>query len=181
MKLALLLCAAAVPALAQQTFDFKSLDKLGENAKETTNITLEGDTLKLANSFLGNDNPSLQSIVKNLKGIYVRNFEYAQTGQYAAAGLAPVRAYVASLHWSKILDVKETSETTEIYIDAKPNNRLGGLALISAEPKEVTVIFISGDMDLNDVGKLSGNLGIPDMKLDHGGRKLPEKPDSKKE
>ena len=44
MKTALILFAAAIPAFAQQSFDFKSLDKLGANATESTNITLEGES-----------------------------------------------------------------------------------------------------------------------------------------
>ena len=53
MKTSWILFAAAIPAFAQQNFDFKQLDKLGANATESTNITLEGDTLKLATSFMG--------------------------------------------------------------------------------------------------------------------------------
>ena len=28
---------------------------------------------------------------------------------------------------------------------------------------EVNVVFINGALDMNDIGKLSGNLGIPDL------------------
>jgi hypothetical protein len=167
MKIGLLLIAAAIPALAQQKFDFKSLDKLGANATESTNIGLEGDTLKLATSLLGDD----KSPFRSLTGVYVRSFEYAKTGQYKDADLEPVRAYIRSLQWNKIVDVKESGEKTEIYLQALPNNRLGGLAIVSAEAKEVTVVFISGNMDIADLGKLSGNLGLPDMTVLHGGSK----------
>ncbi len=167
MKIAFLLLAAAIPALAQQKFDFKSLDTLGANAKESTNIGLEGDTLKLATSFLGDD----KSAFRNLTGVYVRAFEYAKAGQYKDADLEPVRAYIRSLQWTKIVDVKESGEKTEIYLQALPNNRLGGLAIVSAEEKEVTVVFISGSMDMADLGKLRGDLGLPDMTISHGGKK----------
>jgi hypothetical protein len=166
MKTALILFAAAIPAFAQQNFDFKSLDKLGANATESTNITLEGDALKLATSFLGDDNSSF----RNLTGVYVRSFEFAKAGQYKEADLAPLRAYLKTLQWTKVVDVKETDETSEIYVHALPNNKLGGLAIVSAESKEVTVVFIAGSLNISDVGKLSG-LGIPDIKLEHGGAK----------
>src|SRR5580658_1895492 len=173
MLLAAAIPAAVIPALAQQSFDFKSLDKLGANASESTNITLEGDTLKLATSFLGGDSGPF----KNLTGVYVRSFEFAKPGQYNEADLAPLRAYLKTLQWSKIVDVKETEETSEIYLKSLPNNKLGGLAIISAEPKEVTVVFISGVLNMSDVGKLSG-LGIPDILYDHGAKKSD---DSKKD
>jgi hypothetical protein len=172
MKMALVLFAAAIAAFAQQNFDFKLLDKLGANASGKTNVTLEGDTLKLATSFLGGDNGPL----RNLTGVYVRSFEYAKLGQYNEADLAPLRAYLKTLQWSKIIDTKEADESSEIYLQPLPGNKFGGLAIVSAEPKEVTVVFISGVMNMSDLGKLSG-LGIPDLKLE-GGKKSD---DSKKD
>jgi len=166
MKTSWILFAAAIPAFAQQNFDFKQLDKLGANATGSTNITLEGDTLKLATSFLGDDIGSL----KNLTGVYVRSFEFAKPGQYKETDLASLRAYLKILQWTKIVDVKETDESSEIYLQPLPNNKFGGFAILSVEPKEVTVVFITGAVNLSDLGKLGG-LGIPDMKLEHGGKK----------
>ena len=53
MKTTLILFAATFSAFAQQSFDFKLLDKLGANAKESTNITLDGNTLKMATNLIG--------------------------------------------------------------------------------------------------------------------------------
>lgn len=174
MKMTWIMIAAAMPALAQQNFDFKSLDKIGANATESTNITLEGDTLKLATSMFGGDTGPL----KNLTGVYVRSFEFDKTGQYKDSDLAPLRAYVASLKWNKIIDTKEADERSEIYVKTLPDNKLGGLAIISAEPKEVAVVFISGSLNMSDIPKLSGNLGIPNLLYEHGGKKSD---DSKKD
>jgi hypothetical protein len=88
MRTVLILFAAVIPAFAQQNFDFKLLDKLGAKATASTNITLDGDTLKLASNFLGDDKDSVKSLVKNLKGIFIRTFEFAQPGQYDPAGLS---------------------------------------------------------------------------------------------
>jgi hypothetical protein len=157
---------ALIPAFAQQHFDFKSLDKLGANATESTNVTLEGDTLKLATSFLGGD----QGPFRKLTGVYVRSFEFARPGQYKEADLAPLRAYLKSLKWAKIVDVKGTEETSEVYLQPLSNGQLGGLAVVSAESKEVTVVFISGVFNMSDLGKLD-SLGIPDLQLNQDGKK----------
>jgi hypothetical protein len=164
MKSALILMAAAIPALAQQNFDFKLLDKLGANAKGSANITLDGNLLKMAANLMGNGEDSIKSLIRGLTGVYVRSYQFEKPGQYVEADLEPLRAYLRSGQWSKIVDVKEaTKEASEIYIQALPNDRLGGLVIISAEAREVSVIFISGVMNASDVAKLSGNLGIPDL------------------
>jgi hypothetical protein len=180
MKKTLLLLAFALPAFAQLTFDFNTLDKLGAKAKDSTNISLEGDTLKLAANFLQSDNAALKPIVENLKGVYVRSYEFEQDSQYADADLEPLRAYIKTLQWTKIVDVKENKETTEIYMKPLPNNRLGGLAIIDAEPKEVNVIYITGDLSMSDLTKLGGNFGIPDMKLLHDEKKSTKKSTDKR-
>jgi hypothetical protein len=164
MKSALILMATAIPALAQQNFDFKLLDKLGANAKGSTNITLDANMLKLAAGLMGAGGDSIKSLIRGLTGVYIRSYEFDRPGQYAEADLEPLRAYLRSGQWSKIVDVKEASkEASEIYVQALPNDQLGGLVVISAESKEVSVIFISGVMNASDVAKLSGNLGIPDL------------------
>ena len=162
-----ILFAAALPALAQQpSFDFKSLDKLGANAKESTSINLEGDALKAATAFFGDK-------LRNLTGIYVHNYEFALKGQYSAQDIDPLRAYVRSLNWTKIIDSKEEEESSEIYIKPLPDGKISGLAVLVAEPKELTVVFIQGTIDLTDLKDLR-KLGVPNIKLDHGGK--PETP-----
>jgi hypothetical protein len=163
MKLTWILFAAALPVLAQQPgFDFKSLDKLGANAKDATSINLEGDALKAATGFFGDK-------LRNLTGVYVHSYEFAKTGQYNVQDLEPVRAYLRTLNWTKIVESKEDDETSEIYMKPLPNGKIAGLAVVVAEPKEVTVVFVSGEIDPADLNNL-GNLGIPNIQLDHGGR-----------
>ncbi|HVV45502.1 MAG TPA: DUF4252 domain-containing protein, partial [Bryobacteraceae bacterium] len=120
MKKAVLLFAAAVAALAQHDFDFKALDKLGANATSSTNVTLDANMLKLAGNFLDSGDTDLKSVVKNLKGVYVRSYEFDKAGQYKESDLAPVRDYIRKLQWPKIVDVKEADETTEIYLQPLP-------------------------------------------------------------
>lgn len=163
MKTALILLTAVIPALGQQNFDFKTLDKLGEKAKGSTNIALDSNMLRLAANFLGDGENEIKSLVNNLKGIYVRSYEFEKPGQYNEADLAPLRAYVKSLQWTKIVDVREEKETSEIYALALPNDRLGGLAIISSEPTELTVVFINGTLNPGDIEKLEGQFGIPDL------------------
>jgi Domain of unknown function (DUF4252) len=163
-KTLILLAAAVLPAVAAPNFDFKLLDKLAANAKDSTNITLEGPVLKMALGLLGSDKnaDSVKSLVSRLNGIYVRSFEYDAPGRYNAADLEPLRTYLDAGHWTKIVDTKEGKEVSSIYVLPLAGDQFGGLAVISAEEKEVSVILIDGQVSMNDLGKLGG-LGIPDM------------------
>jgi hypothetical protein len=157
-----------VPASFAQDFDFKTLDKLGAAAKNSTNVTLKADTLKLAAEFLGSDDDkdaaAIKSLVANLKGIYVRAFEFEKPGQYAEADLAPLRAFLKQPQWESVVDIREDKNLMQVYILPAPNNKLGGVAIVSTEPTSVTVVYIKGTMEMSDIEKLSGSMGIPDIK-----------------
>lgn len=177
MKKILFWLALTLPLAAQEGFDFRTLDKLGANAKNKTSITLDGNMLKMAAGFLGDDKDadSLKPLVDSLKGVYIRSYEFAREGQYNEADLAPLRAYLKQAPWNRIVESREDNQASEIYLQPLPNNRLGGVAIIAAEAREVTVVYISGNLSQEDIAKLSGNLGIPDFKRELKGKKSPSK------
>ena len=169
----------ALPALlvsmaaAQEGFDFKTLDKLGANSKNKINITLDGDMLKLAAGFLGTgtEMDTLKPLVQSLTGISIRSFEFDKEDQYNEADLEPFRAYLKQGHWNRIVEAREGKGYSEIYLQPLSERRLGGVAIISAEAKGVTIVYISGNLNQEDLAKLSGTMGIPDIKMQLKGKK----------
>jgi hypothetical protein len=164
-----LMLAFALIAAGQQPFDFRSLDKLDALTEHKTKVTLDGDLLKLAARFLGasddKDAAAIKSLVNNLKGVYVRSYEFDKAGQYNPADLEPLRSYLKQQQWAKIVETQDGKDYSEVYIQPLPNDRFGGVAIISAEARELTVVYISGVMNLSDLDKLQGNMGIPDIDL----------------
>jgi hypothetical protein len=168
--------------VAQEGFDFKTLDKLGVNSTNKTDITLNSDMLKLASGFLGSgaEADSLKPLVESLKGVYVRTFEFDKEGQYNEADLEPLRTYLRQGQWNRIVESREGKALSEIYLQPLPNNRLGGVAIISAEAKEVTIVYISGNLKQEDIQKLSGTMGIPDIRKQLDRKKTTDKSDKGK-
>jgi hypothetical protein len=152
------------PVLLAQDFDFKMLDKLSEHAKSSTNISLDEDSLVMVSKIFasqhGKDGEQLQSILKNLNGIYIRSYDFDKPGQYSEAELAPLRAYLKRPGWKPVLDVHEDKEWTQIYLLTLAGNKMGGMALVSTEPTSLTVVYINGELDLADLQKLSDDMGL---------------------
>lgn len=173
-----ILVLAALMAVSGQNFDFSSLDKLAKKAKESNVITLEGNQLKTASQFLSmggdEDSKKVQSLVDKLKGVYVRNYEFSEEGQYKDSDLNEVRDQLHGQGWSRIIESREAKEHDEIYIRSG-NQEMRGIAIVSAEPKEVTVVVIQGPIDLQNLGELSGTLGIPNLQQKHRGSQSPAK------
>lgn len=54
--------------------------------------------------------------------------------------------------------------------------RIDGLAILSFEPKELTVINIVGSVDLDKLRRLEGQFGVPDLELERDSKPQPKKP-----
>lgn len=132
---------AMLASASAQTLDL-NLDALAAKAQDKAEITLEGPLLVQALQMAPD---KVKGAIANVTRVVVRHYEFAQTGQYADTDLDAVRKQVSS--WSHLLSVKEEHESTEIYMlsqDSKP----AGFLLISAEPKELTVVHVVGSIDL---------------------------------
>lgn len=169
LAVGLALLCLAVPARGQNPrLNLERLEKLSSKAVEVTNVTLDGDMLQLAAKFLDMDHEDedaaqAKQIVKKLKGIYVKSFEFEERNQYSAADVEEIRAQLAAPGWNKIVESrsKRNNENDEIYFFKDANNNIGGIAVLVAEPKELTVVNIVGPVDMDKLSALSGKFGIP--------------------
>jgi hypothetical protein len=173
---ATLVCALSLAGLAQNArLELKNLEKLNSKASEVNEVTLDSDMLQMASKFIDMDHDAdakeLKEMVKGLKGIYIKNFEFDEPNQYSSADVDAIRTQLAGPGWSKVVESrsKRQSETDEIYI-MKVGDKVAGVAILVAEPKELTVVNIVGFIDIDKLGELEGHFGIPDEHGSHSGR-----------
>jgi hypothetical protein len=143
------------------------LDKLASKASQTANVTLEGPMLKLAAQSMQEKASKSKSekkqmaagLLERLKGIYVRNFEFAKPGEYSKADLDSVMSQLQSGGWKPMVHVEEkkSGETTGIYV-MEEGGEVVGMAIVAAEPKELTVVNLVGPIDFSQLGSM-GSLG----------------------
>ena len=161
--LALLVVIAAVPASAQRlNLDFPGL---ADKAVETVDITLDGDLLRMASKFLDSHDPDqrdARDIISKLEGIYVRSYEFDREGEYDRGIIARVRSQLGP-NWKRIVSVKSRDrDNTEIYVDTRGDDKIvRGLVIISAEPRELTLVNLVGPVDVDKIASLEGQFGIP--------------------
>jgi hypothetical protein len=162
------LAAVCLSPLAAQ-LRFTGLEALEAKAKESVNVSLDSSTLQLASRFLsattkGNDAVSAD-LLKDLKSISVRVFEFDREGIYKPEDLQGIRGQLREPVWKKIIGTIQGKETLDVYTKTE-QGKMAGLALIATESRQLTVISIEGAIDLAALASLSGKLGIPDLSLD---------------
>ena len=146
----------AATCLAQQ-IDLKALDKLGAKAKEKTEINMDESMIKSAGGFLTENDLVAKSATKDLKGFFLRSYEFSGKGAYTMEDLKPILDQLKPPDWAPFLRSQETNEVTEIWMH-RTNGQMDGMILVAAESNEVTVINAVGMVNLSDLSAL-GKLG----------------------
>jgi hypothetical protein len=142
-----------------------SLDRLAAKATEVVDVTMDANLLQLASRFLSDkdaDDAHVKKLIGGLKGIYVRSFEFEKPGEYQQSDIEPVRTQLHTPAWSRIVGVRsmKSGDNSEVYLKTE-NGKIGGLAILVTEPKQLTIVSIEGTIDPDQLNELGGHFGIP--------------------
>ena len=161
---------AAGIALGQDSLPAPSpIEKtLAERATHVTEVTLDKNMLAFASKFMDadkdddKDDKAVKEMIRNLKGVYVREYEFDKDHSYTGAELEGLRKYFESADWSPMVHerTKGAAEGTDVYVKLV-NGQMQGLFVLDAEAKELSLVLILGPIDVDKIGKLGGNFGIP--------------------
>ena len=167
--LLLLLVGAAATARAQGAkLQMDQLDFLANKASETVDVKLDERLMQTtAKIFSDKDDAEIKELLKGVKGIYVKSFSFEKPGEYSSTEVESVMSQLRGGGWSKVVSVtsKKDGDNVEVYLMMQ-GDQIEGLAVISAEPKEFTVVNIVGPVNLEKLTKLEGQFGVPDLGLD---------------
>jgi Domain of unknown function (DUF4252) len=122
--------------------------------------------LKLASQFLSGsdkDEAKTKKALAGLENITVRCYQFASEGDYSPADLDSIRAQLKEPDWSKIVGVhSKTGENADIYLRLTAD-QIGGVVILSAEPRQLTFVSIVGKLDLAQLADLGGKYHIPEF------------------
>jgi hypothetical protein len=162
-----LLFPGALVVNAQDTrLQLSSLDHLAAKASQTVDVNIDERLIRLAAKILSNqdaDEKDVKKLVEGLKGIYVKSFEFESVGQYNSGDIETIRTQLRGPGWSRLVNVNSKKEgTVEVYLQLT-GETIGGLAVLFAGDKELTVVNLVGPVDLDKLAKLEGQLGVPEL------------------
>jgi hypothetical protein len=155
--------ASAGPEL--QIPDFSHLR---QKAVDSTDITIDGFLMRIASKFAQADShdPDFEalSLLKDIKSVRVRTFTFDTDGAYSRADVDSVRSQLNGPGWSALVQVhkRDPQEKVDVYVNIE-NDKVMGLAVIASEPREFTIVNIVGSIDIDKIGRLQGQLGIPQL------------------
>lgn len=170
-----LVCALlALPAVAAaadpgrlQLPDFSALAK---KATQSVDISLDPSLLRLASGAISSDSggngAAVHNLIQGIRGIYVRSYTFESPGEYSKADVKAVQAQLLAPGWQPVVsthDLKQESNV-DIYV-LRTGDHTDGIAIIAAEPRQLTIVNIVGSIDLAKLAQLQGQFGVPKVGL----------------
>jgi hypothetical protein len=168
--LLLVLSNAATTKAQGPKLEIDQLDQLANKASETVDVKLDERLMATTAKFFSGKDPddaAIKEVLKGIKGIYVKSFTFEKEGEYSQVAVDSVLSQLRGSSWSKIVAVKsrKDGENVEVYLNMV-GDQITGLAVLSMEPKEFTVVNIVGPIDLDKLAKLEGQFGVPDLGIE---------------
>jgi Domain of unknown function (DUF4252) len=162
----------AVLPLAAQIKLPAAMEKLADKASNVVDVNMDGSMLQLASRFMSDKDPEEAKIKKlagGLKSITVKSFEFDHRGEYEDKDLEELRAQWRGPGWSRIVGVrsKRDGENAEVFLKTE-GGQVTGIAILVADPKELTIVSVIGSINPEDVRDLQGHFGIPKIDLGKG-------------
>ena len=161
--------AAAVNAQQDSRLQLSSLDHLAAKASQSVDVAVDERLMRLASKVFSDqdaDERQIKKLVAGIKGIYVKSFEFETDGQYTAADIETIRTQLRGPGWTRLVNVTSKKEgNLEVYL-LMNGETVGGLAVLSSDVRELTVVNIVGPVDLEKLAQLEGQFGVPDLGIE---------------
>ena len=170
MATLLLGCSAAVAQQVQTSrLELSSLDHLAAKASQTVDVNIDERLMHIAAKAFSDkdaDEREIKKLIVGIKGIYVKSFEFETDNQFTTADVETVRAQLRGPGWTRLVNVTSKKEgIVEVYLLLN-GEQVGGLAVLSSENRELTVVNIVGPVDLDKLAKLEGQFGVPELGIE---------------
>jgi hypothetical protein len=119
----------------------------------------------LASGILATSSNPNTAVVKDLAsevhGVYVRSYRFDEDGAYSKADVDAIRAQLVAPTWVSLVSTHDRKQQSDVDIFVnRTGDRTAGMAIITAKPRELTIVNIVGQIDLAKLGQLQSQLGV---------------------
>ncbi|MEP6901814.1 MAG: DUF4252 domain-containing protein [Actinomycetota bacterium] len=169
----LALCVfSAIAVNAQDArLHFEKLNGLETKARDVVEVNIEGKLLDLARRVMMKskdaDAQKVGQAIKDLKGIYVRVFNFENENEYNIADIDEIRSQLNAPGWEKLANVrsKRNNQKVDVYT-MFTGDVMSGLAVVVSESKSIALVNVIGPIDIDLLMELSGKMNIPKIDIE---------------
>lgn len=169
---AFLLLLAAMTANAQDArISFDRLNGLESRAQDVVEVNIDGKLLDLAKRVLvkvnDQDAKKVGQAISDLKGIYVRVYNFAGENEYNLADVEEIRRQLSAPGWERLANVRSKKNNQKVDVFTMfTGDLMSGVAVVVSDTKSIALINVVGPIDIDLLVELSGKLNIPKIDVE---------------
>lgn len=137
---------------------------LALRASDVTEVTLDKNMLGFAARFMNGkhkDDATVRQLIQGLDMIYVREYRFDKDGQYPQDIAELLHPSFNSPEWSTLVKERDRKRNTSTAVLIKMvNGENRGLFVLDAEPHDLSIVLILGQIKLEDLSKLQALSGL---------------------
>ena len=169
--IALTLGIVTAASAQESKLHFEKFDGLASRARDVVEVNIDGKLLDLAKrvTVKVNDEKArkVALAISELKGIYVRVYNFENENEYNMADVDQVRAQLSGPGWSKLANVRSKKNNQRVDVYTLFNgDKMDGVAVVISESKSIALVNVVGMIDLEMLMELSGKLNIPKIDIE---------------
>jgi hypothetical protein len=150
---------------------FEKLNGLETRARDVIEVNIEGKLLDLARRVMAKSkDPNAQKAalaIKDLKGIYVRVYNFENENEYNIADIDEIRAQLTAPGWERLANVRSKKNNQKVDVFTMfTGDVMSGVAVVVSESKSIAVVNVIGPIDIDLLAELGGKLNIPRMDIE---------------
>jgi hypothetical protein len=130
---------------------FAGTEKFAKGASEVSEINLDPKMMGMVHGGEGDS-----GMAHKMKFMVIHSYKYDKEGMYRLEDVEEYRKKLEDGSWSCSIRVREKSGSTDICSRTSADHESSEMVILTAEPKELTFIHMSGNMSLDELGKMHG-------------------------
>jgi Domain of unknown function (DUF4252) len=139
---------------------FAGAEKFAQGASEVTEINLDPSTMGMV-SHGGND----ATLARKMNFMVIRSYKYEKSGMYSMDDFQAYSKKLTDGTWNCSIHVREKNGSTDICSRTGADHETNEMVILTAEPRELTFIHMSGKMSLNDLNRMGNSpAAIPPLR-----------------
>jgi hypothetical protein len=130
---------------------FAGAEKFAQGASEVTELNLDPNTMGMVGHGHGRD----ADMARKMNFMVIHTYKYDKPGMYNMDDVDVFRKKLTDGSWSCSIHTRTKTESTDICSRTLGDHETNEMVILTAEPRELTFIHMSGKMPLSELNGMS--------------------------
>jgi hypothetical protein len=136
---------------------FAGAEKFAQGASDVTELNLDPNTIGMVGHGHGRD----ADMARKMNFMVIHTYKYDKPGMYSMDDFDAFRKRLTDGSWTCPIHTRSKTESTDICSRTLADHETNEMVILTAEPRELTFIHMSGKMSLGELNGMTRGNRLP--------------------